>query len=410
MRATGAAALLAFALTLAYAAMLQPEWEPQLNDQQQYLSLARGLVERGEFTRAGPTEAFIPETKRLPGYPILIAPTCLGGCDHWRIAVLQAGLIALLVCASAAIARRVVPRRAGSAAFAVALYVPYAYFGALALSDVAGAALFTLGVLLWLRSVERASIRDALAAGAFFGWAALMRGAFVFAPIALAAPILVRDRRPWRLALATTAVAVLVLIPYIAYSEASFGRPYAGNSGTVLWFGAIQGLDEASLDPFERAEVEGAQADVAAFDAVADRHRQALAWLDLDDALGRRASRLIAHDPLGWTARGVLRTLELFDGDRLARGGLSGDAALAFAAIPLVLAALGVIGLVVIARRGGVAAGVVLVAVLYVWIVAVPFSTEGRYSLPARPFLLIAAVALLDRWSLRTAPRGARPT
>ena len=62
-----AAAVVSFTLTLRYAALLQPQWEPRLDDQQQYLALARGLVERGEFTRAVAGEPFIPETYRLPG-------------------------------------------------------------------------------------------------------------------------------------------------------------------------------------------------------------------------------------------------------------------------------------------------------------------------------------------------------
>src|SRR4051794_14484193 len=143
------AAALAFALTIGYAAAVQPAWEPQHTDQLQYLSLARGFAERGEFTRAAGGEAFFPETYRLPGYPLLLAPLCVGGCDHWRIAIAQAFLVAALALAAGAIARRVVPRLATAAAFATALFLPFAYYGAIALSDLAGAALFGLGLLAW---------------------------------------------------------------------------------------------------------------------------------------------------------------------------------------------------------------------------------------------------------------------
>src|SRR6185503_6166463 len=108
-------------------------------DQLQYLSLARGFVDRAEFTRATGAEPWFPETYRLPGYPLFLAPLCLGGCDHWRIAVAQAALVALLVLAAHELARRLVPARATTAALAVALFLPFEYYGALALSDLAGA-------------------------------------------------------------------------------------------------------------------------------------------------------------------------------------------------------------------------------------------------------------------------------
>lgn len=34
--------------------------------------------------------------------------------------------------------------------------------------------------------------------------------------------------------------------------------------------------------------------------------------------------------------------------------------------------------------------------VAYVWVVALPFQAQGRYSLPAKAFLIIAAVAAVD--------------
>ena len=73
---------IAFGMTIAYAAWLQPEWEPIRDDQQQYLALARGLADRGEFTRAVTGEAFIPEPLRAPGYPMLVAALCKTVGDH----------------------------------------------------------------------------------------------------------------------------------------------------------------------------------------------------------------------------------------------------------------------------------------------------------------------------------------
>ncbi len=312
------AATVALGLTIAAALVVAPDYETRvLNDQLQYLSLARGLVERGEFTRALAGEPFIPETNRFPGYPLLLAPLCVGGCNHLAIAVAQGLLFAALVLASFALARRVLPERAaGLAALAVALYVPFAYYGALALSDLPGAALLALGVAAWLRARDRGSLAWAFAAGALLGWAGLVRGALLAFPLALTALALLRDRRAAGLAAAALLGAGIVVAPYVAYAEASFGRPFGANSGTVMWIGVTQGRAESSLDATERAEVDGARAEIAAFDAMTDERARALAWLRLDDSLGRRARALIAHDPGRWIGSMLPRSIELWAGDR----------------------------------------------------------------------------------------------
>lgn len=394
MRVAIAAAVLAFALTLVYAAWLQPEWEPQLNDQFQYLSLARGLVDRGEFTRALVDEPFIPETYRLPGYPLLIAPLCLGGCDHWRIAIAQGLLLAALVLVTYLMARRLAPGRAPLAAVLVAVYLPFSFYAALALSDLAGAVFCAFGIALWVRALDSGQRRQAFASGALLGFAALMRGALVLLPLALAGLAVATDRRTARLAITLVASAVIVLAPYVAYSEREFGRFSGGTTGLVLFLGATQGRSESSFDAFEEAEVLAARREIATFDGIADRVERGRAWLALDDALGAHARALIGHDPLGWLARAVPRTIELFDGDRPVRGGLSGgDVASLAAAAQLVIAAIGAIGVARLARLGGLVAPVAAIVVVYVWLISVPFGTEGRYALPARAFLLIGVAA-----------------
>jgi hypothetical protein len=402
LASAAAAALLAFALTIAYAAIVQPDWEPQANDQQQYLSLARGLVDRGQFTRALGDEPFIAETYRLPGYPLFLAPLCVGGCDHWRIAIAQGLLLAVMVLAVHGLARRVTPDHAPLAAVLVALYAPFAYYAALALSDVAAAALLCLGIALWVRALQTRSILWALAAGALLGWAGLMRAALLLLPIALGALAVFRDRRGTRLALACIASAAIVVSPYVAYSQGASGRPFGGTSGLVLWLGVLQGRGEAGLDPVERAQVDAARAEIAAFDAIADRAERAKAWLVLDAALASRARTLVAHDPAGYVVRGLGRSVELWAGDRPVRGGaLAGDLAVASGAIQLVVAAIGMIGAIRLARRGGLIGPIAALVIAYVWLSALPFQTEGRYALPARAFVLLGVVAMVEATARR---------
>lgn len=407
MRPTIVAAALAFALTIGYAALVQPDWESRHTDQLQYLSLARAFVERGEFTRAAGAEAFFPETYRLPGYALLLAPSCIGGCDHWRIAILQALLVAALVVVAGALARRL-GSGASAAAFATALFLPFAYYGALALSDLPGAALFALGLLAWVRAVDRRSSWLALAAGALFGWAALIRGALVLAPLALAAAALLRDRGLLRVAACAVAATAMVFAPYVAYSETQLGRVSGGTTGLVLFYGAFQGRSEASLDAFERAQADTARALVAAFDAIEDRAAKARAWPALDDALGSHGRALIAHDPLGWAARGAIRSVELWAGERPLPGGGPAELALALSAAQLALFFLALAGTAMLARRRDQAAWAIAVAVLYVWVTALPFQTEARYALPAKMPAIVAGVLLIEWWLARRRARAAR--
>jgi 4-amino-4-deoxy-L-arabinose transferase-like glycosyltransferase len=407
VRPTLAAAAVAFALTMGYAALVQPDWESRHTDQLQYLSLARAFVERGEFTRATGAEPFFPETYRLPGYPLLLAPSCAGGCDHWRIAILQALLVAGLVVVASALARRLGSRAATAAAFATALFLPFPYYGALALSDLPGAALFGLGLLLWIRAVDRRSARLALAAGALFGWAALIRGALVLAPLALAAVALLRDRGLLRVAASALVAAAVVFAPYVAYSETQFGRASGGTTGLVLFYGVFQGRSEASLDAFERAQADEARAEIAAFDAIDDRAAKARAWLALDDALGAHGRALIAHDPIGWVARGALRSIELWAGERPVPGGASGDLALALSAAQLVLVFVALAGTLRLARGSDQAASAIVVVVLYVWLTALPFQTEARYALPAKMPAIVAGILFIEWWLARRRPRAA---
>ncbi len=388
------AAAAAFTLTVVCALLVAPGYETsRLNDQVQYLALARGLVERGELTRALVNEPFVPETYRLPGYPLLLAPLCIGGCDHLRIAVAQGLLVAVLVLVSFALARRVLRRRvAAFAALAVAAYVPFAYYGALALSDLPGAVLVALGLHAWLRAREGGRLSWAFAAGALFGWSALMRGVLVLFPLALAAVALVRDRRSFRAAAIMILSVAVVVAPYVTYAETGFGRLAGGTSGLVTWLGVFQGRSAASLDETERAEAEAARGEIAAFDAIADRPTRALAWPALDDSLGRRGRMLIAHDVVTWLLGIVPRSVELWAGDRPPDASI--DVSIALGSLQLVLFVFGLGGAVVLMRRGEAGATFAL-AIAYVWLSAL-FATEGRYSLPAKPFLIISAVAAVD--------------
>lgn len=409
----------AVGLAVAYAAYLQPEWEPGRSDQVQYLALARGLAERAEYTRATAGEPFIPEPLRSPGYPAFLAVLCrTTGCGQWQIALAQTALLAGTVLMTHAFARRVLPRRGALAAAAlVGLYPAFSYHAALALSETLATTLLMGVALAFLRLRETGAWRWALVLGLALGGLALTRILFFVVPLLLLWVVLVRDgrgvlRRSALLPLTfAIAVAAVTFVPYVAYSQAHFGRPLTGAGGAVLWLGAIQGLRESELDPRERAILAAARADDAAFDAITDRSAQALAWPRYDAALRRHALELIAHDPLEWVARGLtVRSIELWAGDVPARvaeiGGIPRGALITLASLQLALFLFGLIGVAALFRRGQDAGAVTLAIVIGIWLVSFPFGAEGRYVLPVRPFVAIAAVAGISalaragRWRL----------
>ena len=238
-------ALVAVALTMAYAAYLQPGWESYRDDQRQYIQLAQRLVERGEFTRAPVGEAFVPEPLRTPGYPLLLAPLCATvGCGHWQIAIAQAIAFGLVVVLVYLFVRRLAPDLAFAAAAACAFYLPIAYYAALALSDFAATAVMVLAMVLVARA---RSLPAALGAGAVLGFVTLVRPQFALFPLAAAAAILLARedrsaRERVRPVLAILAAAALVLVPFSAYSFTFFGAPLSSSSGWVLWNGYFHGI------------------------------------------------------------------------------------------------------------------------------------------------------------------------
>lgn len=434
-----AAAALAFGMTIVYAAVLQPDWESYRDDQRQYLALARGLATRLEFTRATPGEEFIPEPLRTPGYPLLLAPMCaLSGCEHWHVAIVQALLNGVLPLLTFALAAPLGRRLALAGALTVAAYPFFAYYAALPLSDLPATVLLVAACVAAARSRE--SLRWAVLAGLATGALALTRPVFVLFPLAVGVAIALGvDAPPRRRALAMVILIVThlaVMLPFNAYAYQAFGGPFASSSGTGLWWGYFQGQGgtptavgafrvaalagasdgelvehgrAVSLDPLESVEAGGALRDIDRFGRITDRRAQADGWIEMNASLARRATTLILHDPAGYLVRGLtVRTIELWAGDLPIRvrdlQRLPPLATLVATVGQMWLFLFGLLGCVLLARRRSTEALLVVGAVLYLWLASIPFVTEPRYSLAARPALLIGVVAAVSELSRRRRP------
>jgi 4-amino-4-deoxy-L-arabinose transferase-like glycosyltransferase len=397
-----------FLLTLAYGAYLAPEWDPGRDDQRQYIALARGIAERGEYTRATVAEAFVPEPLRFPGYPLFIAPLCLVGCSPWAITATQALLVAALVVVVAKYAAMLVGRIGGviAAAF-VALNPAFAFFGAHALSDLFAAVLLLASVAATAILLPRNGRAGGLLAGVLFAAATLTRPVLLFAlPLSM---LIVAIRYGVRRTAAPIALAVIAFVivvgPYVAYVESSFGRPIVGSSGALLYVAYFQGLDESALDATEREQEIAGRASIARFDTIAGRAEQARAWMALDDELRTRALLLIGHNPGGFAARGLFRSVVLWSGDVPLRAeDITATIATLWRVASLALFGLGLIGAARLVRRDDLTSALPVLVILATWALALPLNAEGRYSLPAQPFLAIGLAGVLVRLG-NAAPR-----
>jgi 4-amino-4-deoxy-L-arabinose transferase-like glycosyltransferase len=390
-----------FVLTIAYGAYLAPDWDPARDDQGQYIALAHGIVERGEYTRATGDEAFVPEPLRFPGYPLFLAPLCAVGCSPWAIAFMQALLVAALVIVVGKYATTLVGTSGGIiAAGLVALNPSFAFFGAHALSDLFAAALLVTSVAATAILLPGNGRAGGLLAGLLFAAATLTRPVLIFAlPLAM---LVVALRYGLRRTAAPIALAVIAFVitvaPYVAYVESSFGRPIVGSSGALLYVAYFQGLDESALDPTEREQELAGRASIARFDAVIGRAEQARAWIALDDELRARALALIAHKPGGFAARSLLRSVVLWSGEVPLRAeDITAALATLWRVTNLAFFGLGLVGTARFIRRDDVSSALPLLVILGTWALSLPLYAEGRYALPAQPFLAIGLAAMFVR-------------
>lgn len=405
-RLRGHAAVLVLAgagllLTLGYGMYLAPDWDPQRDDQRQYIALAQGIASRGEYTRATGAEAFVPEPLRFPGYPLVIAPLCVVGCSHWAITLGQGFLVAALVFVVVKYATALIGGGGGIiAGLLVALNPSFAFFGAHALSDLLATTLLVSSVAAMTMLTPRSGHAGFIVTGSLFAFATLTRPVLLFAfPLTM---LVIGIRDGLRRVAAPMALAILafglIVTPYVVYTESSFGRPIVGSSGALLYVAYFQGLAEEDLDPTEREEELAGRATIARFDAVAGRAAQARAWIALDDELRARALALIAHDPWGFAARGISRSVVVWAGDvPLRPEDITATIAALWRLTSLAFFGLGLLGTARLVRREDPASALPLLMILATWALSFPLSAEGRYSLPAQPFVAVGIAAMFVR-------------
>ena len=439
-------ALVALVHAACFAVYQRPEWDSSWDDQVGYQRLGHVLATTGEFTRSPELQPFVPETIRTPGYPLFVAGVYrIAGEHHAAVAAAQAVLFALLTLVVFAMASRLAsPRVALAAAVFTALFPAIPYYGALVLTEVLCTFLVTLGMWTAVCAVQDRRTSQCVLTGVLFGLATLTRPTFALFPVALvgcigAAAIWQREWRrvlPWGWTLVAFAV---VLSPWLAYNEIYVHRltiSPAGGIGRATWEASWQGTwtgrVQSDLTRLADAHVDD---DDAALDAEVTRFAAANSlppdpmlsyvhqWRDIRRVWNtptdprERALKRIAADQEYW--RAGLANIARDRAGHLLRRVTVGTFVLWAAEIPIryshinavrptIIHALwllqaGVMGLALIGlifvahRRSTLEAAPLAALIVYITALHVPMLAEARYSLPAKPVvLMLAAIALAE--------------
>ena len=428
-------------VAIAHAALFvvyqRPDWETQWTDQNGYLMLGRNLAQTGRYTRFAATQDYVPEAIRTPMYPAFVALLdVVFGESRVVIAAAHALLFAIicLLVYEIALAATSAPV-ALAAGLATALYPPLPYFGALVLTEVFATCLVTAGMAVWLAALRNDSTGLFVLSGVIFGATALTRPAFEYLPLFLIPAAVVATReargRRWRGGAIMFATFCVVIAPWLAYNAVFFKTVTftpAGGPGRQLFEGSWQAelpgrveaelttladanSDRKELDDKVRAVAARTQLPAETLLRYVHQHQDIRKiWIEPVDPWQRMLSRIEAdHEyfrvgienirlhPVGHLWRRATRgTFLLWAAEIPVRySDINRISPLTIRAIWLVQAALMVLaacGVVVLVQNGAVTEAFAMAAlILYVSAVHVPLYSEARYSLPAKPIVVLLA-------------------
>ena len=277
-------------------------------DSHDYDALARGMLDRGEFARAGKPELF-----RTPGYPLLLAGVyAVTGRSVQAAVAVQIALDAALCLLVYVLGRELCSPTVGLAAAWAQALTPAAIVASVRLlSGGLLALLMTAALILLLRCLKSARVATALAAGALAGAACLVRP-IALPLVAIAALVLLGRRRRWRAALGFVAAAAVIVAPWVARNY--FRAGYASLAG-VSDYNLFYCNAAAMLEADARMPLSGEQQRLMAL-----REEAGDAWPParrLNDPTflrrcRREGSALIARHPLAYAGVHLRTTPNVF--------------------------------------------------------------------------------------------------
>lgn len=407
----------------------------QSNDQRAYDNLGHILARTGIFARSIEGGTIVPEPLRTIGYPLFLALLFrLFGDGYAVVAAAQVTLLAVLTLLVHQLARELglERRHAAIASWAAALFLPFAYHGTLEMSDLPATVVFTAAITLGLIAWRRSDPAAGILAGVLFGYAALVRPALVVAGIVVGLAItLAPSTRPRRrrvvVGLLTLAMTACVAGTAVAYAWSGYGRVglIAAPQGGVLWLGYWQGVlrgrdvVELQLLAVTRPSDDAIDTEAARLGLPTLKARRYVRGLEryfdvhvnkfttlagVHEYMAQQEDLLvlavedIRGDPFGWVWGGLTRRAYTLWSMEYPVPGAARDAI----TLPMVvvwaaqsaLIALAAVGMVrgIATQTTRWASLIGVIAVLAIAGAYFPFYSEQRYSLPAKPLLIVFSI------------------
>ena len=351
------------------------------------------LASGNGFT-ASQSDPRVPGVFRMPGYPGFLSVTyLLFGHSYSAVYAAQSIVDSLSAVLIGSIAYNLVSSRAGiMTGFLYALY-PYSAFFC---SQIGQDILLTLSVLVAL-SATVAAARNAgnlwlwLAAGAATGCAALVKANFVLfiaVPFLTALFIIPRARKSVPALLVMAAGLTLAVAPWVIRNYVTFGSfpPLAaGGTGTNLMY-LVDELDGGEGELISRYRI--SPKDGTAFAPYLDSNVDGAALIDREKELAAQAvselarrwpeylALMVRHVPRLWLTRHAL--------------GRSRFVGLAGQLISWAFLVPGIAGMILLFRRRR-ALFPLYATIFFITLMYAPYTAEARYTLPARPVLILFA-------------------
>jgi len=371
-------------------------------DAEEYNQYALNLVRHGVFSN-DVSPPFYPGVTRTPGYPAFLALLHLIAMHSGLLVqIVQFALVAVIVWLVYGIALEVADVRAAriSAALA-ATYLPLLWFAARIGPEVPASALVTLAIFLLIKATRRPSVRLWIAVGLTLAAGAYVRPEIAGLGVVVGLGVLLTGKGAYRSRsrllppAIVLAAMVLALAPWMIRntSVAHSFVPFDTDLGEDVTASADQ---YAGTFGYQTTNAEWVRFHVqtrAITREVESQHPTAREQLAGDTALTRQARNIISHVPLGTILKSLPHRLATLWGtaDQYTEGrswsALAGLLGWVQYGLLLVLTLAGI----VMHRRRLVQEWPLWVAVPYFTVLHLVSHVESRYSLAARPALLVYA-------------------
>jgi 4-amino-4-deoxy-L-arabinose transferase-like glycosyltransferase len=370
-------------------------------DGPEYDQLARNLIFHGVFSSAS-SPPLLPNITRAPGYPALLAIfDYVDVRPVLMVRIAQFGMVALTARLIYDIARQVSDQwTARVAAFFTATYLPLLGLASYHLTEITACLLTALATLLLIRVTRRApgSLMSVAGLGLTLAALAYVRPEFsLFAAIVAVGVLLsgegsFRSRERWVRPLIIGAVFAVAVAPWTIRNAALTGRliPLAAGTGVSLLASADQYAGTVS-DGFTASDFHTYLQQVAAISSSVHVQPGPRRDVAADDAYTREAKRIFDHVSLAKILTSFPeREAYLWQPADFAPQKLHTLISRLALAQYVALLALILIG-VWATRRSFLRDWPLWVLALYVSLLHLVFHVEGRYTVPARPALMVFA-------------------